>query len=292
MMTLPEGETVQGLELLPPAAAWATAMEGVDPESYRIAMVHAPGIEAKKLRLEPPPDLIVCVGPEHAEPPGTADAAGGVPLVHTGSKGRVLLDVTLVRGPDGPMLTRYQPVPLEGSKTAKDAMQDEAALAVIHGHRTEVAEENLLEKMAGQQALAEGQGYVGDQGCAECHDQEAAKCLEHAHSRAWKTLIDAEKREEWPVTKYPECVSCHVVGYGKKTGFITPEKTPKLLNVGCETCHGPGKKHVDEGGDPEFILGSGDGNEWQLRSCLQCHNFEHSPKFEYDSYWKKIEHGK
>ena len=109
--------------------------------------------------------------------------------------------------------------------------------------------------------------------------------MKHAHSHAWQTLVDAEKREKWPVTHYPECVSCHVVGYGYKSGFVTPEKTPKLLNVTCENCHGPGSIHA--GDDSKAIPVA----KPTSTSCTQCHNFEHSPKFDFTAYWKKIRHG-
>ena len=126
---------------------------------------------------------------------------------------------------------------------------------------------------------------MGGSECAECHDDDADKCKEHAHSRAWQTLIDAEKREKWPVTSNPECVSCHVVGYGYKSGFVNPKKTPELLNVTCENCHGPGSLHSAEETVPMPAPKPGP------KVCTECHNFEHSPKFDYTEYWKKILHG-
>ena len=34
------------------------------------------------------------------------------------------------------------------------------------------------------------------------------------------------------------CVQCHVTGYGEPNGFVSVEKAPDLVNVGCESCHG------------------------------------------------------
>jgi hypothetical protein len=142
----------------------------------------------------------------------------------------------------------------------------------------------MLERLASQQSLPNGLEYIGSKSCADCHEEDSETCAKHAHSHAWKTLIDAEKREGWPVTHYPECVSCHVVGYGQKSGFISPKKTPELLNVTCENCHGPGNKHVETDGDwPMQAV--------EVKTCTACHNFEHSPKFDYGKYWKMMEHG-
>ena len=70
-------------------------------------------------------------------------------------------------------------------------------------------------------------------------------------------------------------MSCHVTGFGYETGYRinTPERN-HLAEVGCETCHGPGKKHVNT---PlvENIRG-----EVPERVCATCHNAEHSPGFE------------
>jgi Cytochrome c554 and c-prime len=285
-MSLPEGDTARHYKLLSPQDGWARAMQGVADETYRIAMIHADREVIGKLQLSPRPDLIIAVNQEYVEPPPRAQSANGVPMVHVGVHGRLLLDITLVRGPDGGVLTRYAPVALKGSRTAKGAMRDKEALAIILGHRETVKEDGMLERLANQRATRNGASYVGAKQCAECHDDEDAQCASHAHSRAWKTLVEAEAREKWPVTSYPECVSCHVVGYGEKSGFVSPKKTKHLLNVTCENCHGPGGKHVASE-DAADIVGKP-----SVRTCTACHNFEHSPRFDYTKYWKKIEHGR
>ena len=281
VMKLPAGDAGKAFKLLKPEEAWNRAMQGVAKDTYRVLMVHAGGRTIKRLRFDPKPDLIVGINNDYAEPPSGTDDANGVPLVYPGVHGRVLLDVTLARGPSGPLVTRYQTVQIK-----EDLHKEKAVLAEINRHREEVAKDNLLEKLANRKPLQGGLEYVGAAVCADCHEEDAGKCEKHAHSHAWQTLIDAEKKEKWPVTKYPECVSCHVVGYGYKTGFVSPKKTPDLLNVTCENCHGPGSKHVEDDSTPMPFP------KPAVKVCTECHNSEHSPKFDYNPYWKKILHGK
>ena len=91
-------------------------------------------------------------------------------------------------------------------------------------------------------------------------------------------------RYGWPVTHYPDCVTCHVVGYRYQSGFVNPEETPELKDVGCEQCHGPGSKHVED--DTVKMTTRG------VDSCIECHDFEQSPGFaeSYQQRWKEIEH--
>jgi len=283
-MSLPGGDKSKNFKLAEPAASWRQAMHGVADATYRVLMIHADRETIKKLELAPKPDLIIAVSHDYVEPKSKADQANGVPLVYTGIHGRVLLDVTLARGPDGPMLTRIKPVPLKGSITAPAAMRDKDTSSVILGHRQTVKEDNLLAKLANRQDLPDGLAYVGSAACTDCHEEDSETCAEHAHSHAWQTLIDSENKEGWPVTHYPECVSCHVVGYGYKSGFQSPKKTPELLNVTCDNCHGPGNKHVASDGDVAM-------QKVEVKTCTICHNPEHSPKFDYSKFWAAIKHG-
>ncbi|MEC8653548.1 MAG: cytochrome c family protein, partial [Planctomycetota bacterium] len=112
------------------------------------------------------------------------------------------------------------------------------------------------------------------------------------HAHACQTLLDAEndpQRYGGPVTKYPDCVSCHVVGYGQESGFINAEETAHLTDVGCERCHGPGLDHVTSGGAKKLGI---IGGVTPSVMCTQCHDYEQSPEFVYGDRWKVIAHGK
>jgi DmsE family decaheme c-type cytochrome len=92
----------------------------------------------------------------------------------------------------------------------------------------------------GPQQSADGSEYIGSETCRICHD---------ASFQTWKNT-----------------------GMGK--AFLDHPKTP-LETRGCEACHGPGRAHVEMGGDIAAIKRFGEkaqlSAEEQNALCLQCH---------------------
>ncbi len=76
-------------------------------------------------------------------------------------------------------------------------------------------------------------GYVGMEQCAQCHDAEVA---------AFSATI-----------------------HGKK-GFALPSSRA------CETCHGPGKVHVENGGEGGIITAGSLAKDKRAEMCLSCHD--------------------
>lgn len=285
-MSAPEGYTV-----LDPAAAWQHAMEGVDDATFRVALIHATTDKCEELagQLAPRPDLVVGMNGAFPEPPRNARQIGDVPVVYPGTRGRALLDVHLARDADGkPRLTRYHSIQLAGSQTAPGAMQDPDVDQLLLQHRQQVKEAGLREEMANQLPTATGATYVGSATCAACHISATAVWKQTRHGNAWATLEKAEGSEKypWPVTHYPDCVGCHVVGYQEQSGFVNPEQTPHLQDVGCESCHGPGSNHIANPAAGGFV-------KQTMDQCMRCHTYEQTPAFagDYPRYWKMIEHG-
>jgi hypothetical protein len=283
-------------ELLAPAAAWARAMQGQRPELRKVLLVHSSPDEVRKLAkaLQPAPDLLVGIDDTFHEPPGSAEVEAGIPIVFPGIRGRILLDVTLARTAEGrPQLTGYERIELRGSETRKDAGQDPDVKLLLLQHRQFVKDEGVLATLADRSEPPGGVSYVGSAACKDCHPKEHEIWAASKHALAWRTLVDAEndggKRYGWPVTHYPDCVSCHVVGFRQPGGFVTGAETPELVDVGCERCHGPGSKHVATNGMQK--LGKV-GNGSPSLVCTQCHDFEQSPTFDYNQRWAQIRHGK
>jgi hypothetical protein len=61
------------------------------------------------------------------------------------------------------------------------------------------------------------------------------------------------------------CGACHL------TGCNPYEKRYTELGVGCEACHGPGKRHAENAGDGRMAVPGRDGRDI-LATCRRCHN--------------------
>jgi hypothetical protein len=114
-------------------------------------------------------------------------------------------------------------------------------------------------------------GYLGSGSCTACHADIVAEWSQTAHAHAWQTLRRAEKVQLGSVRN--SCIPCHVTGYGEPGGFVDEETTPHLVDVGCESCHGPGAAHVAQ---PELEYGA-----VTLANCTTCHTPEMDPDFNY-----------
>ncbi len=116
--------------------------------------------------------------------------------------------------------------------------------------------------------------YMGTKACADCHEEEYSTFMKYskkAHSWAGVEKMLPKLQTEEQET----CYRCHTTGY-KKGGFVSYAKTPEFADVGCETCHGPGRKHVENDGDPELIVLTP-----TISSCTQCHNSQRVKDFNY-----------
>jgi hypothetical protein len=126
--------------------------------------------------------------------------------------------------------------------------------------------------------------YVGTEKCISCHQTAAAIWKTSAHARAFATLLTHGADAD------PKCIGCHTVGFGEISGYSREFGATKLVNVGCESCHGPGSLHVAEKeGDTSINftfrpLDAGD--------CMKCHQGEFSRPFKWDLFWPVIQHGK
>jgi len=73
--------------------------------------------------------------------------------------------------------------------------------------------------------------YVPSSRCGQCHRPRYETWQKSAHARAWNSLQEAGRSID------PNCVMCHSLGFMKKGGFYTWEKTPTLAGVHCQSCH-------------------------------------------------------
>ncbi len=124
--------------------------------------------------------------------------------------------------------------------------------------------------------------YVGSNACQSCHPSEFATWSKSGHARSVETLEKSGKAGQ------AECLQCHTTAYGKPGGYPTSPVTTAhhsdLARVGCESCHGPGGKHVEEGARRiGTIVSLGDKCDSCviLQICGSCHDAENDSDFEF-----------
>lgn len=127
--------------------------------------------------------------------------------------------------------------------------------------------------------------FVGAIRCQACHQREYDHWQRTTHATTYDRVTGQSHRDS-----QTECNRCHTTGAGFESGFESIEKTPQLVGVQCESCHGPGKKHLDSlersGTDPAYRCESCD----VKRNCLPCHTVSRSPGFNLQSALEKVKH--
>jgi predicted CXXCH cytochrome family protein len=234
----------------------------------RILLYHGPKAEAESLaRKFKTFQLMVCA--HDTDDPSGPYKIGDSFLVSPGKDGKHLTLATFNREKTW-MFDKAPDRALD-----PDLGENEDAAAAMAAYEERIAAEGLLAQVGKSPSLG-GASYVGTEVCGGCHTEQKKNWQNSKHAHAMPTLIEVKHDRD------PECVSCHVVGLTVEGGYVGQKETPHLQDVGCESCHGPGSKHVAN--SSELLKANGE------KSCLQCHIPEHSPKFDFKSYWEKIKH--
>ena len=118
-------------------------------------------------------------------------------------------------------------------------------------------------------------GYAGTSACAKCHQKQYESWKMTTHAHAFTTLV--RKKQSFN----SECLPCHVTSNVSEN---SPERKrnllltlpPQLQAVGCEVCHGPGKKHISA---PETYIPR---RIPQPSVCLRCHTPKRDSDFDYE----------
>ena len=144
--------------------------------------------------------------------------------------------------------------------------------------------------------------YIGAAKCKNCHNSASSgdqygKWKQQKHAKAYETLATPEAKKagkergvEEP-QKSDACLKCHSTAFKEE-----PAKVMKGFDanagVQCESCHGPGQKHMKARMAAAAAAGADEGKEAprvevpkdeiiarpEMSTCLTCHNKE-SPSF-------------
>lgn len=263
-----------------------------------VLIVHGTEQETLKLSKQFPIFNYVLTSDTPSEPPAELRSIGKEQsLVEVGEKGEFAVVIGLYN--DGSV--RYQRVALdsryESSPEITLLMKDYQS--ILKNLITSKGFRGGLGVNPARSPQAELLGkYVGAQKCRSCHEESYRVWVKSRHATAWKSLKETANP---PRDFDPECISCHVVGWDSLQhfpyidGYLSEKKTPELLNVGCECCHGPGERHmaVELGDDEdlqESIRAAMRLGENVKKVCYLCHDGDNSPLFDFDTYYPLIEH--
>ncbi|ASV75664.1 putative cytochrome c-554 [Thermogutta terrifontis] len=235
-----------------------------------------------------------------AEPPGSPRFVPDTKtlLVRVGEKGMAAAVLGFYDNPDQPVA--YQRVILDSRYPDSPEMKQ---MMVTYQNQLETLGLAGLEIRPVPHPRREIQGdYVGSEKCANCHEKSYLIWKKSGHAKAWDTL----KNLDPPRTFDPECISCHVTGWHPTryfpyiSGFLSERETPQLIDVGCESCHGPGGEHVaaEMGSDIErqrraaqaMIVTKEEAENSEVHNCRNCHDLDNSPDFDFAKYWPLVEH--
>jgi hypothetical protein len=272
-------------------------------------------------------DVILCLSDEDT-PPARADQVGKTMIVRVGHRGRYVGVVGVYRTKNAakPFDLYYQSVEMgEAFETAKDKEKNHPILKLLDHYADEVKLQDFL-KRTPQRPVPVPQAlggltlrYVGSEACKQCHQPEFVKWKTTKHSQAIDALVkvaDKPNKRQFD----PECISCHVVGFGYKSGYDGQKANMHLAHVGCESCHGPGSAHAAAPKNKQFHAGL---SPWKVQPddplplpgtllkgveamkpaekavflktndmCMKCHDVDNDPHFQFSKNWLQIIHGK
>lgn len=262
-------------------------------------------------------DLVVSAGgPEDglAEP----IKVGKTLIVNAGSKGKHVGVVGFYPGSKDERL-KYELVELDAER-----FKDDPRMVQLMKDYQQALAGNLGEVFASTHfgPHPSGSQFAGVESCKDCHQKAYAVWIKSKHAQGYKSLSIGrpDTRGKWISRIYdPECLTCHTTGWLPQkvqrydSGFLPKELATgakaklftQLQGQQCENCHGPGSRHVDVEtkwkNDPKSVTDDmlrATRKEVQLtvdlvkkrHLCYNCHDLDNSPKFDFDKYWKDIQH--
>ena len=263
----------EGIDLVSPSEVLPSILQKLSREvELIILLAHCDISEAKELARKFPMIHLIVSGHRMEEGLNELIMCGRTMIVNPGTRGKKIGELRLIFDGKGKIIGyENQLIPL--GEEIPDSPEIKGLLSLYHRM---VRDLNLLGREEERGGTSKGR-YVGTEVCRKCHEEVYAVWKKSKHAQAYETLVRVGRDYD------PECVKCHTTGYGEG-GFMSVSKTPELKEVGCESCHGAGRRHIERveeryGRVPE-------------RDCLKCHTKEASIGFNYQEYSHVIKHFK
>jgi len=285
-------------------------MEAEKPD-FRVLLYQGQANEARTLAGDHKSlNLIVCLS-DTDEPSAEPIKVGDTLIVSSGHKGRHVgvVGAWKTGHRDRPFELKYQLVSLgEEFMTPDDERKDHPILRRMEDYTRELQKQNYLAKVSPVKHPMQLRFnnatpiFVGSDACKKCHSDAYDVWKESKHAHAYETLVKVKH----PGLRQhdPECIVCHTVGFGYESGFRSERETPKLKDVGCESCHGPGSEHVKNPKDTRWYA---EMNPWRAKEneteqekarrilkmdqfCQTCHDVDNDVKWKFDLRWPPIKH--
>jgi 2',3'-cyclic-nucleotide 2'-phosphodiesterase (5'-nucleotidase family) len=240
-----------------------------------ICLAHVGNVDkARDFARGCPKEIAVVIGGHRGGRTPDAEEVKGRWVVYTRSRNRYvgMLKLTLDEG--GKVIAATNTVLPVTKETAKDEETQKLVDKYYAELRRLVEEKKLLKPP--EDIPPDGFLYVGGGTCAQCHPGPTQQWHGTAHAAAYDSLVEVGREQD------PECVACHVTGYGYRGGFLWTTDPPTAAGVGCEECHGPGEGHA---GTPALHPAA-----VTEATCVKCHDAERSPAFDYQTYLGPVSH--
>jgi cytochrome c554/c'-like protein len=251
---------------------------------------------------------------EEETPPGQPEMVGTTMVIGVGHKGRYVGVVGAFKKKDSDDFElKYQLVSIGPQyETPRGKEKDNPVMALMEEYAQNVKLGNYLSQFPRTTHPLQNEvksEYVGSARCGKCHEEAYKIWKTSAHSHAFQTLVDAKN----PILRQfdGECVACHTVGFKYLSGYGDPANDAKrnqmLVDVGCESCHGPGGAHVKDKLNPKlhvlmnpFKAKEGEtvlARQRRINSldtfCQKCHDVDNDVnwgKVPFQVKWRMIAH--
>jgi hypothetical protein len=266
-----------------------------------VVLAQADADEAKQLARDVPGlDAIVIPNPDgQDEPEEKLRRVDSTDILTTGRKGKFVVRYRF--GADGGRASWK-------AEDVNDQLEKDGSVKdLLEGYRDLLKDNQPIRRWYGRLPDPGGVAYVGsDEGCANCHEKAWKTWQASRHARAWATLVVQDTPPPPELKKGrlrnaifdPDCVKCHVTGFGYASGYRGPDQEDAhapLVNVSCEACHGPAGDHATRAsrGDTTYPGGHAPSvaNGAAFALCVRCHDPDNSPSFELKNYWVGRVHG-